>query len=121
MIGLAAALLAGPPAEAAKCPRGTLTAVVTHVRDGDTIEVGGTPIRLQGLAAPEGDEPGGDQATTAMEGLVLHREVRCELDRERPASLERFQNRTDHALPKPPNSRAPYTKILRVATAGSGR
>jgi hypothetical protein len=26
-----------------------------------------------------------------------------------PASLERFQNRTDHALPKPANSRAPYT------------
>jgi NAD(P)-dependent dehydrogenase (short-subunit alcohol dehydrogenase family) len=23
--------------------------------------------------------------------------------------LERFQNRTDHALPKPANSRAPYT------------
>jgi hypothetical protein len=25
-----------------------------------------------------------------------------------PAPLERFQNRTDHALPKPANSRAPY-------------
>jgi hypothetical protein len=26
-----------------------------------------------------------------------------------PSSLERFQNRTDHALPKPANSRALYT------------
>jgi endonuclease YncB( thermonuclease family) len=27
---------------------------VSHVRDGDTIEVAGRAIRLQGLAAPEG-------------------------------------------------------------------
>ena len=48
--GLASALLAGLPAEAVNCPVGTLTAV-TFVRDGDTIEVGGMPIRLNGLAA----------------------------------------------------------------------
>jgi endonuclease YncB( thermonuclease family) len=54
-----------------------------NVRDGDTIEVGGLPIRLQGLAAPEGDEPGGEVATRAMRRLVGGRQVRCELDGER--------------------------------------
>jgi micrococcal nuclease len=41
------------------------------------------PIRLNGLAAPEADEPGDDRAAAAMEELVLDREVRCELDGER--------------------------------------
>jgi micrococcal nuclease len=41
------------------------------------------PIRLNGLAAPESNEPGGNQATAAMKKLVLDREVRCELDGER--------------------------------------
>jgi micrococcal nuclease len=78
-LGLAAALLAAPRADAAMCPRGTLTGQVTYVRDGDTIEAGGLAIRLNGLAAPEGDEPGG----AAMHQLVLGRELRCELDGER--------------------------------------
>jgi len=82
LLGLAA-LLATLPAEAAKCPRGTLTGVVTHVRDGDTIEVGSMPIRLNGLAAPEGDEPGGAEATDAMLELVQGRTLRCELDGDR--------------------------------------
>jgi endonuclease YncB( thermonuclease family) len=40
------------------------------VRDGDTVEVGGLPIRLSGLAAPEWDEPGGAAARKAMVELV---------------------------------------------------
>jgi endonuclease YncB( thermonuclease family) len=52
------------------CPRGTLTGEVTYVRDGDTVEVGGLPIRLSGLAAPEWDEPGGAAARKAMVELV---------------------------------------------------
>jgi micrococcal nuclease len=76
-------LVIATPALAQKCARGSLVAEVTHVRDGDTIEVGGLPIRLQGLAAPEGDEPGGDEATEAMVEMVLGRELRCELDSER--------------------------------------
>jgi micrococcal nuclease len=79
-----ACLLAFPwSAVAADCGRGTLVGAVTHVRDGDTIEVGGLAIRLQGLAAPEGDEPGGVEASKAMSSLVLGRELRCELDGER--------------------------------------
>lgn len=53
------------------------------MRDGDTIEVAGVPIRLHGLAAPESGEPGGRAATTAMRRLVDGRKVRCELDGER--------------------------------------
>ena len=50
LLGLLFMSLTGPPAQAQRCARGTLIAEVTHVRDGDTIEVGGLPIRLQGLA-----------------------------------------------------------------------
>jgi micrococcal nuclease len=82
-VSLAAALLSAQPGEAAQCPHVSIAGIVRHVRDGDTIEVGRMPIRLQGLAAPEDDEPGGDRATTAMERLVLDREVRCELNGER--------------------------------------
>jgi micrococcal nuclease len=74
-------LLAGLPADAA-CPRGALTSEVTYVRDGDTIELGAMAIRLSGLAAPEGAEPGGSEATVAMRDLVLGAVVTCELDGE---------------------------------------
>jgi endonuclease YncB( thermonuclease family) len=74
---------ASPPAEAATCPSGNLSAVVTQVWDGSTIKVGSVPIQLQGLAAPKPFEAGGERAAVAMEKLVLGREVRCEIERER--------------------------------------
>jgi micrococcal nuclease len=40
------------------------------------------PIRLNGFAVPEGDEPAGS-ATRAMVELVQGRTLRCELDGER--------------------------------------
>ena len=52
---------------------------VTHVRDGDTIEVAGVPIRFGGVSAPELDEPYGEQSKNAMRGLVAGQRVRCEL------------------------------------------
>lgn len=76
-------LVTAAPVTEAPCLRGTITGPVTFVRDGDTIEVGGIPIRLNGLAAPEGDEPGGQTATQAMLELVEGRALRCELDGER--------------------------------------
>ena len=51
VLGLAVLLFVAP-ADAAKCPRGTLTGQVTHVRDGDTIVVGSMPIRLNGWPRP---------------------------------------------------------------------
>lgn len=52
---------------------------VTHVRDGDTIEVSGVPIRFDGVSAPELDEPYGEQSKNAMRGLVAGQQVRCKL------------------------------------------
>jgi endonuclease YncB( thermonuclease family) len=59
-----------------------LAGQVTHVRDGDTIELGGMPIRLNSLAAPVGDESGGAEATRTMVELVEGRTSRCELNGE---------------------------------------
>ena len=57
-----------------------LTGTVTKVRDGDTIEVGKTPIRLNGVSAPEMNEPLGPQSKAFMTDLVMGKRVRCELD-----------------------------------------
>jgi micrococcal nuclease len=56
-----------------------LTGTVTHVRDGDTIEVGKVPIRLNGVSAPELKEPLGPQSKQFMRNLVNGKHVRCEL------------------------------------------
>jgi endonuclease YncB( thermonuclease family) len=80
---LAFALIPLTATAVAPCPRGSLTGKVTHVRDDDTIVVGTMPIRLNGLAAPEGDEQGGAEATQEMLELVDGRTIRCDLDGER--------------------------------------
>jgi endonuclease YncB( thermonuclease family) len=54
-----------------------------HVLDGDTIEVGGVRVRLEGLHCPEGNEPGGSVATSAMRGLTRGQHVSCSLTGER--------------------------------------
>jgi len=61
----------------------TLTGLVTHVRDGDTIELGELPIRLNGVSAPELNEPFGPQSKQFMRDLVLGKIVRCELSGEK--------------------------------------
>ena len=40
----------------------TLIGTVTHIRDGDTIEVSEIPIRLNGVSAPELNEPLGERS-----------------------------------------------------------
>lgn len=59
-----------------------IVGTVTHVRDGDTIEVEGAPIRLQGLSAPERGEPFGKASSDFMRALVLGKAIRCELNGE---------------------------------------
>lgn len=66
----------------------TLSGQVTHVRDGDTIEVGKIPIRLNGVSAPELDEPLGPQSKQFMVDLVDGKRVRCELNGEK--TYDRF-------------------------------
>ncbi len=57
-----------------------LIGTVTHVRDGDTIEVNNIPIRLNGVSAPELDEPLGNRSKAYMTELVIGKTVRCELN-----------------------------------------
>lgn len=59
-------LLTAPATAATHCERDPLLGPVTHVRAGDTVEVAGVPIRLQGLAAPELSEAGGPEAARAL-------------------------------------------------------
>ena len=61
----------------------TLTGTVTHVRDGDTIVVADVPVRLNGVAALEADEPRGIAARGFIEHLVAGQKVHCELNGER--------------------------------------
>lgn len=65
-----------------------LTGTVTHARDGDTIEVGKIPLRLNGVSAPELDEPFGQQSKQFMHSLVMGKTVRCELNGEK--TYDRF-------------------------------
>ena len=77
LLALALALGALPALATAE-----LLGVVTHVRDGDTIEVEGLAVRLQGLHAPELGEPLGEESKAAMVSLALGKDARCELTGE---------------------------------------
>ena len=80
---LALAFITLPIALDVRAENLTLTGIVSHVRDGDTIEVGPIAVRLQGIAAPEGNEPGGAIASDAMRDLVLGKDLRCDLTGDR--------------------------------------
>ncbi len=54
-----------------------------HVIDGDTIVIGGTPVRLAGIDAPEFDQPYGRKAKFAMIALCKGRIVTAETMGER--------------------------------------
>lgn len=54
------------------------TATVTHVRDGDTLECGERVVRLQGIDAPESDQPHGRAAGRALRRLVAGETVTVE-------------------------------------------
>lgn len=60
-----------------------LDGIVTHVRDGDTIEVEGVPVRLRGTSASEMNEPFGKAAKEFMVHLVMGQTARCKLDGSR--------------------------------------
>lgn len=51
------------------------TGIVSSVHDGDTVTVGRTRIRLNGIDAPELDQPGGKASRDYLAGLVLGRSV----------------------------------------------
>ncbi len=53
---------------------------VTRVRDGDTIEVQGVPIRLGSLDCAEADTIDGERATARMRTLVSNQVLTCHLN-----------------------------------------
>lgn len=55
---------------------------VTHVRDGDTVEVGGTAVRLSGITCDELGTPLGERAKAVASNLVSGRELSCRLNGE---------------------------------------
>lgn len=69
-------------------PNETFSGVVTHVRDGDTIEVNRRPIRLNGLTCDERGTPLGNQAAAAMRELVAGKTVTCDLNGDRTYDRE---------------------------------
>ena len=62
---------------------------VTHVVDGDTLDLGRERVRVLGIDAPERDECGYAAASRAASALALERAVRLEPDPTQ-ASRDRF-------------------------------
>ena len=60
-----------------------LTGQITHVRDGDTIEVGNIAIRLNGLTCDERGTDLGDDATRFLRSKALGKKAICSLNGER--------------------------------------
>lgn len=60
-----------------------LTGYITHVRDGDTIEVGGIAVRLNGLTCDERGTALGDRAAVYLRAQSLGQSATCKLNGER--------------------------------------
>ncbi len=56
--------------------------MVSRVLDGDTLFVGSTNIRLQGIAATELDEPFGPEARDFLTAIALGKRAKCDLTGE---------------------------------------
>lgn len=63
--------------------RGDVIEGPARVIDGDTIEVDNVRVRLNGVAAPERNEPGGTEATEAMRHILDGHTARCSLTGEK--------------------------------------
>lgn len=58
----------------------TLAGIVSHVRDGDTIEVDGVPVRLATLDCAELGTPDGERAKTFLRAQLRNKVVECSLE-----------------------------------------
>lgn len=58
----------------------SLSGTVTHVRDGNTIEVEEVAVRLNGVVTPELKEPRGRESKEFMTRLVAGKTVNCDLN-----------------------------------------
>ena len=82
-IKVAALLLFGVVSPMALFAQAELTGQITHVRDGDTLEVGDISIRLNGLTCDERGTALGDRATAYLRSQVLGKTATCSLNGER--------------------------------------
>ena len=57
--------------------------LASHIRDIDTLEIGGIPIRLNGLDGPELSEPRGQESKAWLIALLSDVELSCTLNGER--------------------------------------
>lgn len=64
---------------AVSSPRGDFVGRVTHVRDGDTIEVASRPIRIANLDCAEMNTVAGQSARQRMQSLVAGQRLSCSL------------------------------------------
>ena len=65
-----------------------LTGIVSKVRDGDTLEIGNVPIRLNGISAPELNERFGKESKAFIVKLVLGKGILCKITGKK--SYDRF-------------------------------
>ena len=82
-IKIATLLLFGVFGPMAVFAQAELTGQITHVRDGDTIEVGNIAIRLNGLTCDERGTALGDRATAHLRSQILGKTATCTLNGER--------------------------------------
>ena len=78
LLSCAVALLLTSTIAEAREVRGT-----AYVRDADTVVVAGTPVRLNGVDAPETSNRYGREAKSFMERILRGRTVTCDLNGER--------------------------------------
>ena len=58
----------------------TIQGPVTHIRDGDTIEVGGVPVRFGSLDCAESGTRAGEAATVAITQIIAGANLTCHLN-----------------------------------------
>ena len=85
-----------------------LNGTVTHVRDGDTIEVNGIAVRLSALDCPENDTQQGRQATKIAKQFEGSQAM-CEL-----TGAKSYDHLNVHLLPLVPPNIYDYLRHLRL-------
>jgi len=76
------------PIQQAASAGAVLTDTVTRIRDGDTIVVGSTPIRIANLDCAERGSTAGDRATRQITSMVAGVQLRCALEGRRSYDRE---------------------------------
>lgn len=74
------AMISGRQPEGASRSGLSLSGRVTHVRDADTIEVSGVPVRIANLDCAERGTAAGERATERMRQLVVLGPFSCQLE-----------------------------------------